>query len=613
MSVKEQGRRPRSSSWPGGTTSVSIEELTRPTDVESRLYHFGLTGGKLVVRTNSLSNPWYGNPTQRVGYGDRTPVRKGYVALGTNPDEDATIITALRPLLPSIATVLESTRVPWTWFTGIRIGHKYGDPLSGFYGVPLPDLESRFPVVLLINVRYGTTFAQVASATRTVKTILESNGLEEIPVEVRENEVYHHTSRDTYATYVEDIVKDDYWKPPAHYPLQDLSRRLLPLLPTLSWEVMKAASNEESAKRGIAGPFMNLEGAEGLFATSCRHVLLPQPQGPYTVNHSERTGFEVSQGSPETVARLLRKFNYDLDSFKREYPKAGERVKAFDDWLETFSGPKPDEPDEFECDSVSTVRYLEDTIAVLSSVHDEPVPGRPGDVIAGTGLTKRKVGFVYAAPEDGISPVLRHSLTGFSNDWVLLKLDEEKFKKASNKIYLGSAESRTLTRSFDWDRPNEMPVTDFGLYFGLPKEVKANGGFLHMTGYLAGTSDDITTKGTPGLPCDRVVKRGAKTGLTFGVTNGIEACVRERAVAENGPGRLGMGVSGRFRGSGAEPIGVFMEQVVSGGPKHKDEYRGEQPAFDVDVTFVNMAWAILDGIERLTGKRPKLFLQERQV
>ncbi|KAK7966825.1 uncharacterized protein PG986_001102 [Apiospora aurea] len=555
-----------------------------------RHLNFVYIRGKLVVRTNSLSNPWFGNPTQRVGYGGRTPVRKRYVALGTNPDEDVTIITALRPPLPSIATVLKSARVPWTWFTGIRIGHKYGDPFSGFYGVPLPDLESRFPVVLLINVQYGTTFALVASATRTVKTILESNGLEEIPVEVRENEVYHHTSRDTYATYVEDIVKDEYWKPPAHDPLQPLSKRLLPLLPTLSWEVMKTASNEESAKRGIAGPFMNLEGVEGLFATSCRHVLLPQPQGPYATNHFERTGFEVSQGSPETVARLLRKFNYDMDSFKREYPKAEDRVKAFGDWLETLSGPKPEEPDGFERDEVSTVRYLEDIIAVLSSVHDEPVPGRPGDVITGTGLAKRKVGFVCAAPE-----------------------------------------IRTLTRPFDWDFPNEMPATNFGLYFDLPGEVKANGGFLHMTGYLAGTSDDITTKGTSGLPCDRVVKRGAKTGLTLGVTNGIEACVREGAVAENGPGSHGTGVCswkmlvipfpgrmqfsapGDSRAAVLSQSGVFMGQVVSGGPKHKDEYRGEQPSFDVDVTFIDMAWTIVDGIERLTGKRPKLFLQERQV
>ena len=132
----------------------------------------------------------------------------------------------------------------------------------------------------------------------------------------------------------------------------------------------------------------------------------------------------------------------------------------------------------------------------------------------------------------------------------MIKLDGTKFKKASNKLYMGVNRAPASTKTFFVDSDPKLPIVPKMEELDrekFEKYIASNGGFLPLKGYLEGTLENPTAKGkSEGKvqhPSVRVAKRRATTGLTFGVTNSIEACVREKVVTK------GLPQSRRVRGS----------------------------------------------------------------
>ncbi|KAK7954082.1 hypothetical protein PG988_014776 [Apiospora saccharicola] len=463
--------------------------------------------------------------------GPRTPPDTGQSIVSAQ--SDSKIVALLRPLLPSIVETLESASVPWTWFTGIRIGYRSG---SG----PALSLDDQYPAVVLINVEYGTTIAQVSAATRVVKNILERNRLD-IHVEVRENSIWNHTaisnaSQHSTIPNLDEVVKDEYW---ALYSgvQKRANEEPLPLLSTLGWEVSKTAT-KEYRDYGTSGVFLTFDGVNDLFATTCYHVHLPQKERPTIIKaQSNAAKPKVSQASPKTVSVALKLTIDILEGYRKSSADALEKVKRYDDWRQSSSssGPEPEEPTPEERKIVATVKYLRNIVDAVTTVYEDN--DSTGQIKPGSGLLKRVIGSISAAPEYEVcnsqGSIQSTELVGFLNDWCLIKLDGTRFKKASNKLYLGVDRAPAFTKIFFVDSDPKLPIVPKMEELDrekFEKYVASNGGFLPRKGYLEGTLETPTAKGKSSIPSVRVAKRGATTGLTFRETNSIEACVREKVV-----------------------------------------------------------------------------------
>ncbi|KAK8012801.1 hypothetical protein PG991_010176 [Apiospora marii] len=293
--------------------------------------------------------------------------------------------------------------------------------------------------------------------------ILERNNLD-IHVEVRENDYYEHTAISNAPQHrnirnLDEVVKDEYWAPYSSVQKR-ASTELLPLLSTLGWEVSKATTMEH-AEYGTAGPFIVFGGVKDLFATTCYHVLLPMSERPKVITvESTATRPKVSQASPKTVAVALRLATDRLEGYRNTSTGALAKVKTYDDWHQSPSGSKPEEPTPEERKTVATLKYLEEIVAAVSTVYEER--DRSGQTIPLSGLSKRVIGIIFAAPEFQVcnsqGPVSSPEFIGYLNDWVLLKLDGTRFQKASNKLYLGVDQAPAFAKNFLNDSDPKVAV-----------------------------------------------------------------------------------------------------------------------------------------------------------
>ncbi|KAK8121703.1 hypothetical protein PG984_010373 [Apiospora sp. TS-2023a] len=149
-----------------------------------------------------------------------------------------------------------------------------------------------------------------------------------------------------------------------------------------------------------------------------------------------------------------------------------------------------------------------------------------------------------------------------------------------------------------------------------------------MSGEIANIQDDEPSQGKLGIPCDRVLKRGAKTGLTFGVTNSVEACVRTKGAHGSWSRQIlvvpfpnqvfrisGYGGHCCFSHAGdsgaavVDPTGMFIGQVVAGsgppiGVKDPDPPGpSECQAAPLDLTFVLPAGSLIADMKRRLRKK----------
>ncbi|KAK7913974.1 hypothetical protein PG985_011677 [Apiospora marii] len=474
-----------------------------------------------------------------------------------------------------------------------------------------------------------------------------------VALEVRENAVYEHGASTGLSAHkniptLESIVQDNsYWMNAADDQRDQRDARLaseetLHLLSTLGWEVAPTKSTKQT-EYGTAGPFFSLEGSDELFASTCYHVLLPELEKPKSIK-AGKAGPQVSQACPWRVTRALSYMQTVLKRYEGSPTIMGavEEVKRYDEWLKSRSGPQPQEPLQPERARANVYKYMSSIHTALDTIYDDKPPGKDNEIIRGSGLKKRLIGNVYAAPEYevvGTNGVISDPKSrGFLNDWALVKLNKEKFKKASNKMYLGK-EGLDTFRQDGLDSAPELTETQ---HDALEREINSNNGFVRMNGQIANIQPDIPKQGKSGIPCIRVFKRGASTNLSFGVTNSIEACC-DRGT---GPPRNIFSTGGDSGAAVLDQYGNFIGQLVSGGPSgpstdfykpnNERTWRGQvegsgdpgEPTIHesgklphevvperepetlkaaMDVSFVHMSGPMMTDIQRWVGSKPSLF------
>ncbi|KAK7987007.1 hypothetical protein PG988_001995 [Apiospora saccharicola] len=296
-------------------------------------------------------------------------------------------------------------------------------------------------------MEYGTTFESVVRVTKSIKNLLERNNIP-IHVEVRENAVYDHGASSGLPEHkqirtLESLVQDNgYWMNDGQRLQRDArlaSEQTFQLLSTLGWEVAvtKAKSKYDY---GTAGPFFSLEGSDELFASTCFHVLLPQLEKPKSIKPGAKGGPQVSQACDYRMERTLSYVDEVLKGYEggTNTMEAVEKAKKYDEWLESKSGPQPEELLQLDRLRANVYKYMSLIHTALYTVYDDKVPGKEKAVFGRTGIKKRVIGDVYTAPKYqvvGTNGVISDPKSrGFLNDWALVKLDKNKFKRPSNKV-----------------------------------------------------------------------------------------------------------------------------------------------------------------------------------
>ncbi|KAK8016964.1 hypothetical protein PG993_015153 [Apiospora rasikravindrae] len=416
-----------------------------------------------------------------------------------------------------------------------------------------------------------------------------------------------------------------------------MSQETLPLLSTLGWEVSKTKS-KKSDDYGTAGPFFSLEGSDDLFASTCFHVLLPETMNPKSIKPG-KPGPEVSQACPYNFSKIM----HFVDGTVKKYAnssaamEAREKVGRYDEWLKSRSGPQPDEPHQSERAMTDVYEYGSAILAALDAVYDDRVPEK-NEVIADTGIKKRVVGKVYAAPEYRVigakGVITEAEARGFLNDWALVKLDKNKFRKHSNKVYVGRAGSSWLTRQVEG-----APELTLEQQRAVDQEVTSQNGFLRMNGKLASIQEDNPKQG-------KGEKVGASCSWELLVLPFSDQAMN---VDSRTPTRRNCFSTGGDSGSAVLDVyGTFIGQLVSGGPasppnsiyvkENERTWRGQAQAegsgdpgkptifergklaqeatpedpelgtlsADMDVSFVHVASQLMADIERWTEKKPIL-------
>ncbi|KAK8850864.1 hypothetical protein PGQ11_013343 [Apiospora arundinis] len=484
----------------------------------------------------------------------------------------------------------------------------------------------------MVHGQYGTTFEGIAGVTRTIKNLLDQHNVP-VHVEVRENTLHGHGASSCLTQHqnvptLEAVVQDNknWMVNGGNHMTIVLNEMLLPLLSTLGWEMARTTS-KSLYEYGTAEPFVSLDGSSDLFALTCSHVLKPTGESPV----------DVSQGSWCHFDAILKYVKGKQDRFESR-PSNMELLAKVESYK---AGDRPEVPSQEELVKVDNYLYVSAIFDALMTIYDD-VKSR--SVVPGSGLKKRMVGHVYAWPE-----YLKDAqASGVLSDWTLVQLDKSKFTKPRNKDFVGDANMMSLL-----NRHDSMPALPYEQQEAIEKEIYSNNGFIRMNGKVASIQDDIPKEGKSGIPCSRVLKRGAKTGFSLGATNSIEACVRaSRFNPEVIPGVIPGKETGssylcrwellvipfinhisridETKGiwhtcfsspgdSGAavlDPSGTFIGQVVSGsgpaGLTFTSEPSPEDPQLErplqapMDVTFVLMAGQIMAEIERTVGKKPLL-------
>ncbi|KAI1261727.1 hypothetical protein F5Y18DRAFT_430751 [Xylariaceae sp. FL1019] len=373
------------------------------------------------------------------------------------------MIALIRPLLQTIGTELESNKLAWVWFTAIRIGYEDDQPRA-------------IPPVLLLNVEPGRVSFEIALDTALkVKNILLSKNVR-IEVEVRE-----HLLQNLAATRgIEDHIKWPTMKTnrnPDNRAIRDASATSLPLLSKSGWCVYY----EPSKGYGTCGLFVTLSDKPNQpLGLTAAHVVSKRDDVPHRVANFEPKKY-IHQGNKAILNRILE----DLHS-------QSEELQEYDGKVE-------------EQNYVKTLRQL---------------------IGSNQGLDKRFVGRVAWAQAFGLS----ETEAGVLNDWALLDLEKNKFSNASNQVFIDEESAECLFREAFTSTLMKSSVpalneTEIGEADSARERWLGDRGFIRIQSTIVPVGEKMGT--VDGLPPTRVLKYGAASALTLGLTNGVEAVIRK--------------------------------------------------------------------------------------
>ncbi|RYO83035.1 hypothetical protein DL764_009522 [Monosporascus ibericus] len=464
----------------------------------------------------------------------------------------------------------------WNYFFPIRIGLK----------------GSRFgdscPVILLIAVDEGTlSWKDGITAALHCQSILRDFQIGDVEVEILEGRCH----RAAVSTKLEALFD------PENPTQKNVHETMTPMLSSLGYPL---GYLEDRKGQGTLGLYLKFEDHAPIYGLTCRHVVHGNRQAgdSYKFSGADRPQYHI-QGTQAT----FQDWEYELEtalagskSRTKLLEDAHKRWELFLQYDEKNEHKRPTDKQRKELDSGRLeIAFTDKVLKCISTLAEKD---------------KRKVGHLAFHPAFQVSA----RKPGYLKDWALVELDLAKYLgPPENKVFLGS-------RGFA-----EM---ESHVFRTMSSELVK--GHLPLSGVLP--EEDMQVPMVVG-------KRGARTGLTFGVKNEIEAVIRSPGCGRDDQLTWEMPIVPtkgyeKFSDGGDSGSSVFDSEgrvvgLVTGSthePRFKDGKRKKHAGDDTspdtaeevdatalgtkvdgtDITFASPIQWVLDDIEDFTGMKPQI-------
>ncbi|CAK7199902.1 hypothetical protein SEUCBS139899_002589 [Sporothrix eucalyptigena] len=500
--------------------------FSEPSEDEKELYFFGLYGRpRLVARTSQAA--WQHDRNW-------SPQRHVVAKIG-NHEIVHKWCPSLRNALISLLTNADDGhggKLAWTSFYPIRFGrHMQG-------------LDDKYdnPVVLMVGISKDDlpTWSAALRAALQCRDRLAMFGIRDVEVNMKTSSMGFRSS--PAAQSLASIMDFAYAQPIPHDGQPDpLSAEInsgpMPLLPYPGHRIeqephqkpkeAKKAEHAEHAEQaekaeqdepqaGSLGLFLHLgTDVSTTYGLTCRHVAVGSRVPPAddiceTTAGGLPGGLRILSGGAMCAIKGAKKISDDIrELMTMDYRKTERNF---------FRHPE-DEEFAMRYQLQTSARDYSEKLREALLAHADACSNQDADTTAETNTTQRLVG--------NVTHSARHAVAdpGYFQDWALVKLADNK--DAVNKVYLaGSDLDKTIKR---------LSNDEY-----LPHRVQYQPPNLDEQGFLR-----IHGDGMPRIPelidqsthkSHLVAKRGATTGLRFGLTNEIEAVRRvPRVCHTDGP------------------------------------------------------------------------------
>ncbi|KAK3349165.1 hypothetical protein B0T25DRAFT_547372 [Lasiosphaeria hispida] len=451
------------------------ERPHRPHNYEYAFFYLGVAGN-LVARTST-----YRYPTSHFPYQDF----KRFWTIGDHP----ILSIWSEELVQEIELALDN--LEWDRFYPIRIGSLY----PGFNEPCGPERA----LVLMVDIPTATTNWDTAiEVALQCRNILRQAGIPDIEVEVRE------VDRQCLAMdlELEELVETSDYSGSTEITMEfhpEFSYTNLALvLSNIGYQI--APEKEVPTYYGTMGLHVRLSGRPSeVYGLTCRHVAhRPAKDGSSGVAQGSwlpnADRWRLEDGEKGTRHRMVQLCPSELNGIQVAMTRKLGKARQYQQSLSIKKMKS-----EFDPDSQTKMSRVEDhklatlemgipfAEAVLKLITKDTLETVEG----------RAIGHIAAMPPFEVST------RGFFRDWALIRLDEAKFGgPITNQVHVGWQDS--------CPGPPELPE--------LRDKCDANSK-IRIQGTIS--SGDIH-----GRRSIQVAKRGARTGLTCGMTNEIKAVIR---------------------------------------------------------------------------------------
>ncbi|RYP55221.1 hypothetical protein DL770_010933 [Monosporascus sp. CRB-9-2] len=571
---------------PGPSAQNTTSPLVpyEPSQEERDEYYYGFAGKpKLIARTSCSI---WAKPQHEQGWDQKLcQTRKRYAAIGEHD-----IVRKWSKFL-CLQVTHALTNCHWNYFFPIRIG------LRG------ARLRDKSPVVLLIAVDEDTlSWKDGITAALQCRSILRDFQISDVEVEILEGR-YH---RAAVSTELEALFD------PENPTQKRVHETMTPMLSSLGYPL---GYLEDRKGQGTLGLYLRFEDHAPIYGLTCRHVVYGDRQAgdSYKFSGADRPQYHV-QGTQITFQDWKNKLEKELDKYASYIEPLEAKCQRWDSYLQYDEKKQGFRPTELERKQLDLNRagaaFADKVLKCISQLAQKD---------------KRKVGHLAFHPAFQVSA----RKPGYLKDWALVELDMEKYLgPPENKVFMGK-------RGLDWMTSH--------LFDTMPTNLVK--GHLRLSGILPAeyTQAQVFLSDMPPeehrQPPIVVGKRGARTGLTFGVKNEIEAVIRWPGCGLDDQltwEMLIVPTEGyeKFSDGGDSGSSVFdlegrVVGLVTGStnkPRFKDGKRKKHPGDDTspdtaeevdatalgtkvdgtDITFVSPIQWVLDDIEDFTGMKPQI-------
>jgi hypothetical protein len=398
-------------------------------------------------------------------------------------------------VLPQLVHIVDDLGMDLTHLDFCRLYRPTGQEIL----VPVVEEAAAFHVIYV-----GVTKGSVSRTTAETfldrcEVLLHSLNVEKVYTQVHESEV---------------LLKGAQFFP--NEPYSWILNRLRPFETSLQLGVgMNITTRSKPGGRGTGGVFLRIEGHDSLFLLTAGHILSTEASTELRFDDGAGDGERVDLFGPDHFKSFRTEVNNALRMTNAE-------IDQFDKWIRRLVGDE--DPHRLVDRRRDQVRKREALETLIKRI-DQP---EWSDGNRGIGQVKCYIGPTHdvQSPSTSGSAAASSSLHlpyTFTEDWGLVELDPECLSHQPehiNSIPLKSVELHHLDPECIARRRNRGPDPSGSLFKAETPVICKDTGSFQIKG--------IAPVSSLNLAPITVMKRGAATGVTFGVASPVRSLVRSR-------------------------------------------------------------------------------------